>query len=268
MKTETVSMSTTNPSALLISYLHEEGGDANHPLRPAVIVCPGGGYEILCEREGEPVALRFLAAGMNAFVLKYSLAEQAANYAPAIEAGRAVAYVRRNAEQLHVDPDRIFILGFSAGGHVAGSAGILWECPEVRSAVGAIGEESRPNGMILCYPVVSGEDFGHAGSILRCCGKWDATPEERSRYSLEKHVSSKSSPAFIWHCWDDPAVSVRNSLVLAQALEAKGVSCEMHLFAHGDHGISLGDRDTCGLDTDFPAVMSWADSAVRWIKSF
>lgn len=269
MQHKIISLSDKNPDATLVTYIHEEDNDSPLPKRGAVIVCPGGGYEILCPREGEPVAMSFFAAGFQAFVLNYSLRENAANYAPAIEVATAVKTVREHATEWNVDPGSIFTLGFSAGGHVAASAGTLWNSPAVRAALDGAPEGIwRPDGMILCYPVISAEPFGHLPSIFRCCGTYTPTAEEMDRFSLEKQVDATTPPAFLFHCWDDACVSVRNSLVFADALLAHGGSCEAHIFRHGDHGISMGTPETCGDPSSegYPDVTSWLPLAITWAK--
>ena len=266
---ETISLSSLDPNAALVTYLHEEDNDSPRPVRGAVIVCPGGAYEILCPREGEPVAMSFFAAGFQAFVLRYSLGAYSADHAPAIEAASAVRIIREHAEEWNVDPHRVLILGFSAGGHVAGSAGVFWDAPEFREAMGdAPRGIGRPDGMMLCYPVISSEELGHLYSFQHCCGKPYPTKEELDRFSLEKHVDATTPPTFLFHCWDDGCVSVRNSLTFADALAQSGVPCEMHLFRHGDHGISLGTPETCGnpAGEGFPDVTPWLSLAVTWAK--
>lgn len=120
------------PEVSLYAYVHDEKSEP----RPAVIVCPGGSYRYHAPREAEPVANFYYDNGMNAFLLRYSVSDKAADYAPLIEASMAVKHIRENAEKYNVNPDKIVVCGFSAGGHLAGSAGILWNIPEVRDAIG------------------------------------------------------------------------------------------------------------------------------------
>ena len=270
MKQELFSLSETDPKATLLSYLHEEDPETKLPTRGAVIVCPGGAYEVLCPREGEPVAMSFFAAGFQAFVLHYSLGMLTDAYAPAKQAAAAIRLVREHAKDWNLDPHRVFIAGFSAGGHVAGSAGVLWDAPEVRASLGTAPRGiGRPDGMILAYPVISADHiFGHRYSLVHLCGKGDPTEEELARFSLEAHVDSTTPPTFLFHCWNDSVVSVRNSLVFAEALLEHGVPCEAHLFRHGDHGISLATPETCGdpTSTGYPDVTPWISLAITWAK--
>ena len=235
------------------------------PPRRAVIVCPGGAYTGLAAHEGDPVAFRFLSAGFATFVLRYSLKERAADFRPLRELALAIRFVREHAEEFHVDPNYVFTLGFSAGGHLAGSAGVLWDIPEVQQHMqGTAPEICRPTGMILCYPVISSDPtFGHLGSFKRLCGTDAPTPEEAARYSLEKHVKPTTSPAFLWHTFADRGVPVQNTLAMANALREAGVPFEMHIFPEGGHGLGLCD----GAYRDpNPHNACWIDLAITWAK--
>ena len=139
---ETIGMSPEFPEATLTTYVYEYAKDMKPGPRSAVIVCPGGGYSNLSEREADPIVTEFLAAGFNVFLLRYSVKENAKDYAPLKQAAHAIAYVRKNAEQYNIRPDRIFICGFSAGGHLAASSGILWNCPVLKKEF-----EGEPEGI-------------------------------------------------------------------------------------------------------------------------
>ena len=235
--------------------------------RRAVIVCPGGAYSGLAPHEAEPIAFRFLAAGCATFVLSYSLKDKAADFAPLSEVALAIRHIREHAEEYNVDPDYIFTCGFSAGGHLAGSAGVLWNHPRVRALMADAPEGiNRPTGMILCYPVISDDPvFGHRGSFRRLCGKEEPTAEESAIFSLEKQVDDTTPPAFLWHTFADKGVPVQNSLVMAEALTRHGVPFEMHVFPEGQHGLGLCDG-TYGEPS--PHNACWMDLAIRWVKDF
>ena len=159
---ETIGMSPEFPEATLTTYVYEYAKDMKPGPRSAVIVCPGGGYSNLSEREADPIVTEFLAAGFNVFLLRYSVKENAKDYAPLKQAAHAIAYVRKNAEQYNIRPDRIFICGFSAGGHLAASSGILWNCPVLKKEFEGEPEGiNRPDGMILSYPVITAGEFAH-----------------------------------------------------------------------------------------------------------
>ncbi len=229
--------------------------------RPAVIICPGGGYGFCSSRESEPIARRFLAAGFQAFVLNYSI-KQLPFPSQLLQAATAVATVRAHAEEWDIDPHKIFIIGFSAGGHLAGSLGTLWNRDYVKNALGYQGGEHRPDGMILCYPVITSGEFAHRGSFdnLLLDGKDD--PEKLLEVSLEKQVSTDTVPAFLWHTVTDAAVPVENSLLMATALQQNRIPYEMHLFPEGRHGLSLASFETGGGPA---AVTTWPDLVIRWI---
>ena len=253
--------------ATLTSYIHVDSESTVRAPRTAILICPGGGYKFLSGREAEPIALTFLAAGCNCYVLKYSVNEKARNYAPLIEASYAVKYIRENAAAHNNDPDKIYSCGFSAGGHLAGWIGTSWDDPHIPRELRGI---NRPNGMILSYPVITGGEFAHVGSFKQLTGKDEPTMAERDEFSLEKLVSEKTCPAFIWHTFEDRTVPVQNSLLLAQAMKEAGVSFELHIFPTGGHGLSLANEETAtkGGGSINPHAEIWIELAVRWIKHF
>ena len=232
--------------------------------RRAVIVCPGGAYRGLADHEADPVAHRFLAAGFATFVLRYGVGEDAANFAPLCQIALAIKHIRENATAYNVDPDYIFTCGFSAGGHRAGSAGVLWNIPEVKAVLGDAPEGiNRPTGMILCYPVITAGEYAHKGSFYNLCGSKEATQAEMDRYSLELHEDGTTPPAFLWHTFSDAGVPVKNSLLMAEAMVRAGVPCELHVFPKGHHGL--------GLCTDQSSASAahcrqWIDLAIRWAQ--
>ena len=234
--------------------------------RRAVIVCPGGGYHMLSDREAEPIAIRFLAAGFATFILRYTVEPKAADFAPLCQAALAVRYVREHAEEYNVDPDYVFTCGFSAGGHLAASAGVLWDHPRVKALMeGADEGINRPTGMILSYPVITAGEFAHRGSINNLCGKDNPTEEEMAPFSLEKHVNATTSPAFLWHTFNDTCVPVQNSLMMADALTRANVPFEMHIFPSGHHGLATCDEQ---VNSNNPHCACWMDLAIQWVKDF
>ena len=261
------------PTALLTAYVCDP--EPKTSPRPAVIICPGGGYGMLAPREAEPIVRRFWGEGFNCYLLEYSIGERAKNYEPLIEAALAIKLVRERANEDHSDPNKIFILGFSAGGHLAASAGTLWNIPEVREAVGVANGSApeginRPNGMILCYPVITAGKFTHKGTAMRVTGHEVPTEDDIKRFSLELNVDSTTPPTFIWHTFSDKSVSVRNTLLFASALTEAGVPFECHIFPKGDHGLALCNEETCEGHREIvvPHVAVWAELAVNWIKDF
>ena len=232
--------------------------------RRAIIVCPGGGYNGLAPREADPIAVQFLAAGFATFILYYSVKENATNYQPLKEVALAVKYVREHAEEYNVNPAYVFTCGFSAGGHLAASAGVLWNSPVLDEVLGDAPKGiNRPTGMILSYPVITAGKWAHKGSIANLCGTKEFTKEEGDRFSLELHVDETTCPAFIWHTFADNGVPVQNALLMADAMTKARVPFELHIFPEGRHGLS-----TCTelVGTPLPHNECWMELAIRWVK--
>lgn len=247
--------------ARLFPYLLDDIAALNFHTRPAVIICPGGGYSGTCDREAEPVAVRFNALGCHSFVLRYNC--RPCRYPVALlELATAVAEVRAHAEEWHVDPDRILVLGFSAGGHLAASLGTLWQQEPV-SRLPLAPEQVRPNGMILCYPVITSGKFANRGSFDNLLGT-EPDPALLASLSLENRVTADTAPAFIWHTYDDGCVPVQNALMLATALREHDIPLEMHIYPHGEHGLALGNDQTA---RDIPACQDWPDRAAAWLRT-
>ena len=229
--------------------------------RPGVLIIPGGGYAFNSEREAEPVALHFLARGYVPFVLNYACAPHIFPVALR-ETAMAMRYIRENAEALEVDPGMVAAIGFSAGGHLCCCIGTMYDCPEVADIAPAA--VLRPDALGLCYPVIVSSAPTHAGTIDNISG---GDPQLRQRMSLETQVRPDMPPVFLWHTRDDDLVPCRNSLILAQALEEKGVDFALHLYRHGWHGLSSVDHlvfpahVTPGCSAD---VTGWLDACVRF----
>lgn len=235
--------------------------------RPALIICPGGGYCYLSDREGEPVALRFAGLGYAAFVLHYHVAPQARWPIPQRQLLAAIDHVRSNCARYHVDPDAVVALGFSAGGHLAGCAGLMWNKPEVYRCLGKKAPAYRPDGAVLCYSVVTSGPLAHRESFQNLLGERYETLLEL--VSLEKRVNRKAPPFFLWHTADDTTVPVENSMLLADALRGKGVEAELHIYPHGTHGQSLADRTVYApgqsLKMSVPCSL-WVGQCDAWMQ--
>ena len=235
--------------------------------RPAVVVCPGGAYQFNSDREAEPIALAFCAQGVHACVLRYPCAP--ARFPTALCAlAQTVAWVREHAEEYHVDPDRILVCGFSAGGHLAASLGVFWHQPFLAQVSGISADLCRPNGMILCYPVITSGEYAHQGSFENLLGKDCADEDKRTAVSLEKQVTADMPRTFIWHTFADNAVPVENSLLLAEAMRKAGVPFELHIFLDGEHGLSLADAETDNGTGEqiVPECAVWPALAADWIR--
>lgn len=251
----------------LTAYVHHVSSECPHGPRPAILVLPGGGYEFCYDGEAEPIALAYIRAGLNAYVLRYSCKEAARFPQPLIEASQAMAWIRAHAAEHNSDPARVFVIGFSAGGHLAGALATCWHRPEIRAAAGITGEENRPTGAILSYPVVSSGDARHHGTFARICGKPAPTAEEREPYSNDKNVSKSTPPIFLWHTAADPAVPVENSLLMASALAAHEIPFALHIFPNGGHGLCLATEETAkGIPAMLqPDVAEWLPLSVTWL---
>lgn len=271
-------MQGSQADARLITYLQDHSEEIGISKRPLILICPGGGYGFTSEREWEPLALQFLAMGCHAAVLKYSCAP--ARYPVALtELAAAVKTVREHAEEWHVDPKAVLVLGCSAGGHLAASLGVLWKEAFLAEAVGiaaAEQEKLRPDGMILCYPVITGGEYAHRGSFECLLGEKEGSrerfedPESMLRkLSLETRVTQDTPPVFIWHTFTDGAVPVENSLLFVSALRRAGVSAEFHMYQEGGHGLSLANhltahRDGSGVQEE---CSSWISLVRTWLMS-
>ncbi len=235
----------------LVLHLIPEGGQ-----RTVVIVCPGGGYHGRAEHEGDPIAAMFNAAGIAAVVLHYRVAPHR-HPVPLMDAQRAIRLVRHNAGAWNVRPDRIVILGFSAGGHLASTAATHFDAGDPQSADPVQRMSSRPDAAILCYPVITFGEFGHMGSMHNLIGE-DPDEDLRNSLSNELRVTSDTPPAFIWHTAEDAGVPVENSLLFAQAMFRHKVSFELHVFPQGRHGL--------GLAQDTPGADQWPGLCVKWLE--
>lgn len=240
----------------LIVYLPPTGTSNGQ----AVIVCPGGGYTRLAiGHEGHDIARWLNSLGITAFILKYRMYDYG-QPAPLADAQRAIRFVRSRAKVYGVNPGNIGIMGFSAGGHVASSAGTHFD-DRVNASVDDIDRLSaRPDFMILIYPVVTMNDgVTHAGSKKNLIG--DSPSADLVKfYSNELHVTKTTPPAFIVHASDDTAVPVENSLGIYRALVANGVPAEMHIYETGGHGFGLG--------TGKGPAKSWPGLCAAWLKRF
>lgn len=251
--------------ATVTAYLPTHfAGFGNQALRKAVIICPGGGYGHVSEREGEPVALQLVAAGVATFVLDYSVAP--AQYPTALtQLAEAVVYVRQNARTWHIDPQKILVAGFSAGGHLAASLGTMWHSK--LADLGYEPEEIRPNGLILSYPVITAGAFAHQGSFENLLQTKE--PADWQDHSLEQLVSEQVPPVFIWHTVADQAVPVENTLLFVKALQQAHVSYECHLYPNGPHGLSLANEATATQELAPVAnVTSWLELLKTWLATF
>ena len=256
MRYEAITLPRTG--AELELYLTDNRAVEPERRRPLVLVFPGGAYAWLSDREAEPVALRLLSLGIQAAVVRYSVAP--ARYPQALqEAAEAVAYARAHAEEWLCDPHKIAVMGFSAGGHAAAHIGLKWhQMPQ--------GRNSRPDAMILAYPVITSGEYAHRGSVENLLGEdYERLKEE---VSLEKYVRADTPPVFLWHTREDGSVPPENSLLLAAELCRHGIAFELHIWQHGGHGMSLGNDQVYpeGDGNIHPECQEWIEMAARWLR--
>ena len=218
----------------LTGYLHDPDNAYIHRgPRPALLVIPGGGYRKLVEHEGDPVAWEFFTAGFHTFVLTY-------------------------ASEWDVHPRRVAVMGFSAGGHLAGSCAVLWDRPELRDRLGAADEENRPDAAVLAYPAaLTLGPYAHPRARTCLAGDGDPAP-----FDLPSQVRPDTPPCFVWSTMADEHVPVENSLALIQSLRQNGVPCELHLYTEGRHGLGLG---TVEAVEPHPHLATWVPLCKRWM---
>lgn len=233
--------------------------------RPAVLVCPGGGYSGTSPREAVPIALAFAAKGFTTFVLHYSTHTDGVLFPTELcEAAAAMKVIREHAEEWDLDEKRIAVCGFSAGGHLTASLGVFWNS-DVLKKCGLGGECCRPDALILSYPVISSGKWAHRGSFNNLLGDDADNAEMLELTSLEKQVSAETPPSFIWHTWTDNAVPVWNSLAFATVLAENGINAEVHIYPRGNHGLSLGTADVNTPENVHPEITDWVDRAAQFI---
>ncbi len=227
--------------------------------RPTILVLPGGGYSFTSEREAEPIAMRFLARGFNVCILHYTVKDTPFPVAM-LEALTALKFIRENITSWQGNPDKVYVCGFSAGGHLAASVGVFWDKEISQLYFGDV-EQVRPNGLILSYPVITSDTtLTHGGSINNLlAGRNDAALREL--LSLEKQVTKSTPPAFLWTTFEDALVPCENTMLFASALRSHGIPFEMHVFEKGPHGGATGDKVSCVENHRFGA---WLDLACDW----
>lgn len=224
----------------------------------AVVVCPGGGYQHLAtDHEGDQVARWLNSLGIQAFVLKYRLGPEYHHPIELGDAQRAIRTVRTKAEEYHVQPNRIGIMGFSAGGHLASSAGTHFDAGNASAADPIDRAGSRPDFLILGYPVISFTSNVHRGSMRALLGD-NPDPKLVELMSNELQVTAQTPPTFLFHTTADQTVPVENSIMFYMALRKAGVPAEMHIYEQGPHGVGLAATDE--------ALSSWPGRLADWLR--
>jgi acetyl esterase/lipase len=224
----------------------------------AIVICPGGGYQHLADHEGHDIAVWLNSVGVAGAVLKYRLGPKYHHPAMLLDVSRAVRIVRARAAEWRLDPTRVGVMGFSAGGHLASTMATHFEDGKAGSSDVVERVSSRPDLVILGYPVVTlGGPSAHGGSRRNLIGE-DAPADLVDSLSNEKQVTARTPPAFLFHTEDDPAVPLENSLLFAAALRRAKVPYEMHIYEHGKHGV--------GLAKDDPALRTWSLLLENWLR--
>lgn len=239
--------------------------------RPAVVIFPGGGYNITYTGEAEPIALKFTAQGIAAFVVWYSTVakcpENPPRFPQALAEGlTAVKYVRDHAAEFGINPHNIATLGFSAGGHLCACTGTLWKHPLLDPYLPGKRADYRPDKLILCYPVITPFGPHHQGSFDCLLGDRQ-TSEMLELVSLDRQVSKDTPPVFLWHTFSDTGVPVHGSLRFGLALFEHQIPCEMHLFPQGPHALCSGDHTTlaqCAPNQSL-YVADWVEHACAFL---
>lgn len=276
---KTIPLWDDKPEVMLSAYIQESSprihGGRPHP---AVIVCPGGGYAVCAETEGEPAALQFAAMGYHAFVLRYSVSgrpgEETGNStvypAPALDLGKAILTLRAHAQEWRLDAEKIIVCGFSAGAHNCGMYLTDYDDPEICQALGADKNELRPAAGVLCYGLLDAVPLGapcadakiaamNAGMCAALTGKTNLSEAELRRVSPVYRVREDTAPCFLWATAGDTLVPVQNSLDMARALAEKGVPFELHVFERGDHALSTAKEISA------PRAEAVNDDAAKWV---
>lgn len=253
---------------LLSAYIQDTISVDSQFQRPAVIICPGGGYEFTTNREGEPIALAFLEKGYQAFVLDYTIidndeTQELLSY-PFYDLAYAIYHVRKHYKEYTIDPNQISIIGFSAGGHLCATYSHMYAQEWFIQKMGYTKEEIKPNHMILCYPVID-MTLGWPKTIEQT-HKITKHPES---YKAQYLVSQDTPPTFIWHTVSDNGVPITNTMAFVQALIEHHIDHEVHTFHLGNHGLSLATSQSAKrLTEDYinPHVAKWFDIMIDWLN--
>jgi acetyl esterase/lipase len=233
--------------------------NGNQTARTAVIIAPGGGYgHLAMNHEGRQVANWFNAMGVNGFVLKYRLGPRYRHPIELGDAQRALRLVRSRAAEFQIDPNRLGMMGFSAGGHLTATAATHFDPGNPQAADPVDRFSSRPDFVILAYPVISfQQEIAHAGSVGNLLGS-QPDPGLIDDLSNELHVTAQTPPTFLFHTSTDPVVPVANSLRFYAALRKAQVPAELHVFESGPHGVGLALQD--------PSLGQWPGLLREWLR--
>lgn len=264
---DTGNQSVTRKATLTTYILDNHPSEIYQKKRPLVLICPGGGYRYCSEREAEVIAIRLNSFGYNTAILRYNCGPEKAHFPENLsELCHAMKLLRTNAQEFNTNPDKIAVMGFSAGGHLAASLGVFWQEEWLEKETGLKKEQYQPNALILTYPVITSGEFAHRGSFDNLLG--EQTEELLEKTSLEKHVTQYVPPVFLWSTWTDNSVPIENSLLFVNELKKAGVSCELHIFMNGTHGLSTADYEVINEkhQITMPNIAVWPELLKAWLR--
>lgn len=251
-------------SPTLTAWIHDDIDVERKNKFPAMLICPGGGYGGLSSREGEPIASAYFAAGFNCFILRYTIRPDG-YYPMHLFQAAASMYMIRTHFGWNND-GRVYVIGFSAGGHLAGTIATRWNDDRLNAFFHCEKKVLRPDGMILSYSVSCCDPDSHLGSFRNYLGG-EPTMEQMQEHDLRNFIGPDTPPAFIWHTGDDEAVPVHDALRMAEALFHAGIPTEVHVFPFGPHGMAMSDMVTGARAlTRNPYVRRWFDLSLEWIR--
>lgn len=295
MKVETINIYEGRNDVTLTTYVLDDSKETRKGApRPAVLICPGGAYLNCSDREAEPVAMRFVAMGYHAFVLRYSVYFQGEGGftdmpeqfeikpeimypAAMIEIAKALKLIEKNAEKWHVDMEKVALCGFSAGAHNCGMYAVYWNQSIITEKI-SDEKPVKPTAVILGYPLT---DYVYMKSTMKdtpiteglftlsnlaYLGTAEPTDEQLDEVSPARHISKDVPPIFLWATSTDELVPVQHSLVMAKALADHHIPFEMHIFEEGSHGLSLGTQATAeSIKQVSPEIQPWMQLAEKWL---
>ncbi|BDR56635.1 alpha/beta hydrolase [Xylocopilactobacillus apis] len=299
MKIEKFNLSSENQNVTLTTYLLDDSPETiNGKPRPGIIICPGGGYFSCSDREAEPVAIKFASLGYHAFVLRYSTYSDGSLELPdlskplpvkkdrifprqVIELGKAMVLVKKHASEWNLDPEKVAVCGFSAGGHNAALYSTSWNQTWVKDQFGNDASLLKPALSILGYALTdyvmlsSQIDELPAGmdksfmiaSFVAYLGMEKPDQELLEQVSPARHVDSNTPPSFIWANFEDPLVSIQHSIKLAEAMKSENIPFELHIFEKGTHGLSLADQTSAAAKSQIIRhTANWFDLCAEWLE--